>query len=445
MARFLTSTQALKEGTDVRKPQPAFRGFRLRFALGLAALALALSAVALSPSSTVEALAERDDEVAAVYAVDEGCSEAEQRDERTQSQTAAVFGDDLPPVRCISDPYPSFNSVAVDPKNDLVVLGDTNRKSLLVYDRRSGSKSREVTAARQQIMGPKTQVGFVAGVALDVVNREIYAVNNDIEDTMMVFSYDDAGNINPKRLLAVPHQSWGLALSPSLDEIALTIESLDALVFYRRTADKVEPPTRSILGIHTGLADPHGLVLDEKHREIIVTNHGNWAEGDVSVGELGQISGGQFRPPSVTVFDYAAKGDARPLRTIAGDKTLLDWPMGVSLDVARDEILIANNGQNSILIFDRMAEGNTAPKRVIRGGKTDISLPMSVAVDDAHHEIWVANFGDHDALVFDAQASGDVAPKRILRNAPAETPVVGFGNPMAAAYDTKRQEILVPN
>jgi hypothetical protein len=38
-----------------------------------------------------------------------------------------------------------------------------------------------------------------------------------------------------------------------------------------------------------------------------------------------------------------------------------------------------------------------------------------------------------------------VAPKRIIRNAPAGTPTVGFGNPMAVSYDTKRGEILVPN
>ena len=49
------------------------------------------------------------------------------------------------------------------------------------------------------------------------------------------------------------------------------------------------------------------------------------------------------------------------------------------------------------------------------------------------------------ALVFAITASGNVAPKRILRNAPAGSPTVGFGNPGAVAYDSKRDEILVPN
>ncbi len=57
----------------------------------------------------------------------------------------------------------------------------------------------------------------------------------------------------------------------------------------------------------------------------------------------------------------------------------------------------------------------------------------------------MANFGDHSAVVFERTASGNVAPKRIIRNAPAGTPTGGFGNPMAVTYDSKREEILVPN
>src|SRR4051812_32806887 len=36
-------------------------------------------------------------------------------------------GGDLPPVRMVVDPYPSFNGVVVDSVNDLVMMSDTNR------------------------------------------------------------------------------------------------------------------------------------------------------------------------------------------------------------------------------------------------------------------------------------------------------------------------------
>ena len=352
---------------------------------------------------------------------------------------------DIPALRCISDDYPSFNGVAVDPENDIVAFSDTNRKSVLIYRRRDGDKTQNETPPTQRIQGPKTLIGFVAGMVLDSVNREVMTVNNDIEDTLMTFPYDAEGNVTPARVLAVPHQSWGIALDRTSDQIAVTVQSLDAVVFYRRLANKVEAPLRSIIGANTGLADPHGIYVDDTNGEIVVASHGNKAEGDVSVGNLGDVPGGRFEPPSLNVYPESASGDAKPIRRIAGSQTQLNWPMGIVVDKSSDEIAVANNGDNSILFFKRSETGNVAPSRVIRGKRTGINRPMSVAIDHKNNEIWVANFGDHTALVFERNGNGNPTPKRIIRNAPAGTPSVGFGNPMAVAYDTKRGEILVPN
>jgi len=83
--------------------------------------------------------------------------------------------------------------------------------------------------------------------------------------------------------------------------------------------------------------------------------------------------------------------------------------------------------------------------RIIRGARTGIVSPMGVAIDAKNDEIWVANYGDHTAAVFPRTATGNAAPKRIVRNAPAGTPTGGFGNPYAVAYDSKRDQLLVPN
>ena len=355
------------------------------------------------------------------------------------------LGGDLSSLRCIADPYPTFNGIAVDPQQNLVVMSDTNRKSLLFYDRTTGGKSFEETPPLRQIAGPQTQIGFVAGVLLDSQRHEVYSVNNDIEDTLTVFSYDDQGNATPKRLLAVPHQAYAIGYSRASDEIAVSVQSLDAVVFYRREAKGVEAPVRSLIGRDTGLADPHGIYLDDLNKEIIVANHGNWAEGDVSAPSEDDREGGQFQNPSIKVFAAAASGNAKPIRGIAGLRTGLNWPMQIAVDTEHNEIAVANNGDHSVLIFRRTDSGDVAPVRVLGGPKTGINRPMSVAIDPRNNELWVANFGDHTALVFDRQAKGNAAPKRIIRNAPAGTPTIGFGNPMAAAYDTRRQEILVPN
>ena len=367
---------------------------------------------------------------------------------------------DLPPVRMVVDPYPSFNGVVVDSVNDLVMMSDTNRKSLLLYKRTAGSAtSTEPALPIQQIMGPETGIGFVAGVAMDPAHRELFTVNNDVEDRMVVFDYDARGNLKPKRLLYVPHQSWGVALNKKRDEIALSVQTPNMFVVFRRDAQKFDAPIRSVRGPKTEMADPHGIYFDETHNEVFVANHGNFRPGELITSytaydaresrqertgnAFSETARGRFVPSSVTVYDGDAKGDVAPLRTISGPLSQIDWPMGVAVDEVNNEIFVANNGDNSVLVFARSATGNVQPKRVIRGAATGIKGPMGVSI--AKDEIWVANFGDHTALVFPRQAAGNVAPRRILRNAPAGRETSGFGNPYAVAYDTKRKEILVPN
>lgn len=371
--------------------------------------------------------------------------------------SSEMLGGDISPVRYVRDPYPTFNGIAVDGENGKVLMSDSNRKGLMLYDRASGSHSIAETSPQRQVMGPNTLLGFVAGVALDSERREIYGVNNDVEDNLAVFSYDDDGDLKPKRALALPHGVWGIALGQSRDELAVSVQNLHAIAIYRRGAKGVEPAVRSIRGPNTGMADPHGIAWDQNHKEIVIANHGNKSvatenKGTEVFSAPGSFSApttpsvvGQILRPSITVYPEAADGNVKSLRTIQGARTQLAWPMGVDVDPERNEIVVANNGDNSVLIFSRTASGDVAPVRIIRGARTGIDHPMGVAVDRKNNELWVANYGNHTAVVFDRTANGNIAPKRVVRNAPKGTPTGGFGNPMATAYDPKREEILVPN
>jgi DNA-binding beta-propeller fold protein YncE len=361
--------------------------------------------------------------------------------------------EDVPPVRMIADPYPAFNGIAVDAADGLIAMSDPNRKSLLFYDRIRGASKGEASVPLRQIIGPDTFLGMIAGVILDPQHQEIYTANNDIEDTVVVMPYGASGDVKPARVFSVPHQAWGLALGEKADQIAVTVEVQNTVVFYKREVKGVEAPVRIIRGAATGLADPHGIYWDETHNEIGVANHGNFrgviknTGGGCSPSFVveDEAEAGESRPPSLRVFAADAKGDSKPLRVIEGSKTELDWPMGVAYDPQHDAIVVANNGDSSILIFRRTSNGDVAPLRVIRGEKTGIRHPMGVAVDAEKGEIWVSNWGDHSALAFDSGARGNAAPIRVIRSAPAGTPTPGFGNPMALAYDSKRDELLVPN
>lgn len=359
-----------------------------------------------------------------------------------------VIGGDVPPTRIVADPYPTFDGLAVDPVNDVVVMSDENRSGLLIYDRAGGSQSRSITEPKRHIIGPKAELGFIAGVTLDPARREAWVVNND-GGGITVFSYDQHGDTAPIRKLEVPHQSWGLSLDPAKEEVAVTSQQYQGITIYARSASGTARPLRTIRGERTLLADPHGVFLDGVNDEVFAANHGNWTEmrsyADDSVLLPGEYKAGRFEQPSIRIFRASATGDVAPIRTIQGEQTQLAWPMGIDVSRDRNEVAVANYGSNAILVFPRTAAGDAAPARVLGGERTGIVGPVAVGFDHRNKELWVANYGDHTAVVFDIDAAGNVPPKRIIRNAPAGTPTTGFTNASAAAYDSKRDELLVPN
>ncbi len=359
-----------------------------------------------------------------------------------------TVGGNLPPTGAVADPWPTFDGMAVDSENGIVVMSDENRHGLLIYDRAAGGDSPKVTEPHGRIIGPRVRLGFVAGVTVNPKRREVMVTNND-GGGLEVFSYDANGDAKPVRSLSVPHQSWGLSLDVEHNELAVTSQQYQGISIFGGEDAGAVRPKRTIRGMDTQLADPHGVFLDDARDEVFAANHGNWTEMRSYAGDEpafpGEYIPGRFEGSSIRVYKASANGNVPPIRSIQGKQTQLMWPMGITVDKPRNELLVANYGNSSILIFSAAAQGDVAPTRVIGGSRTGIVGPVAVGVDTKNNEIWVANYGDHTAVVFDRTASGNVAPKRIVRNAPAGTPTTGFTNAASAAYDPIRGELLVPN
>jgi len=167
-------------------------------------------------------------------------------------------------------------------------------------------------------------------------------------------------------------------------------------------------------------------------------------------GEPGRVlplgpSTGKFLPASITVHSRTAQGDAAPLRTIQGARTLLNLPDGVNRDPVSGEIVVANTGDDSILFFASDAAGDVAPLRVLKGPATKLKGPVGVSIDSKHNELWVASWDNHIAAVFPRTVHGNVAPLRVIRTAADSAPPASMGRIGAVAFDPKRQEILAPN
>lgn len=367
------------------------------------------------------------------------------------------------PVRMIRDPYAAYSSVAVDPLHNEVVLTDENLFNILVYDRMANTPpSAKMTEPKRMIGGLNTKIEFQCGLYIDPLNGDIFAVNNDTVDRLVIFSRQAKGDVPPTREIHTPHGTFGIAVDEQAEELYLTIQHDSAVVVYRKYAKSEDSPLRVLQGDQTKLADPHGIAVDAKNNLIFIANHGATHSVDASLkGSKGNRSSGKSNwplerafavpgsgrnlPPSITVYAKDAKGDTAPLRVIQGPNTQMDWPSGLAVDPERGELYVANDMGDSILVFDITAEGDVAPKRVLKGPATMIRNPTGVFLDAKNDEVWSANFGNHTATVFKRSAAGNTAPLRVIRSGPVKEPSLGIGNPHPIAYDTKREEILVPN
>ena len=343
------------------------------------------------------------------------------------------------PTRTIRDTYPIYTAVAVDTNFDEVVLMDNNNWSLRVYNRLDNTAAgAEFTPPKRVIEGPETDIQFNNGLYIDPKNGDIYSVETDTGDKVVVFPRDANGNVKPARILATPHRGFSLAVDEEKQELYVGVQYPPEVAVYRKSASGKEKPLRSLKGESTRLSDVHGIAIDPKNKLLFVNNCGH-------VSDYRIAGTGRFEEPSIAVYPLGADGDTAPLRVIQGSRTQLNWAAQMAIDTDTGDIYVANDIGHSVLVFKGTDEGNVAPGRVIKGDRTGLLNPSGVFVDSKHKELWVSNFGNHSSVVYPLNANGNVRPLRTIRSAPAGKKSLKFGKVEAVVYDSKRDELLVPN
>jgi len=382
----------------------------------------------------------------------------------TAAEKAAVNA--RKPVRMIKDSYAAFSSIAVDIANDEVVMTDEATFQILAYNRTENTPpTATMSEPKRMIGGLNTWVEYQCAVYVDQASGDIYAVNNDTVDRLVVFSREQKGNVSPARIIRTPHTTYGIAVDEPHQELFLTTQEGAAVVVFHKMAGEHDAPIRLLQGDKTLIADPHGIAVDSTRDLLLVSNFGSVAShAEEQAGEEGRTSTfasdkanwpllreaaipgtGRFLEPSITVYPRDAAGDVAPLRVIQGPSAQLNWPTALSVDTKRGEIYVANDTGDSVLVFNIDDEGDVAPKRVIKGPKSMVKSPTGVFYDWEHDEVWVSNFGNHTATVYPATATGDTPPLRVIRSAPLDVGTPNIGNAFAPSYDSKRDQLIVPN
>ncbi len=343
------------------------------------------------------------------------------------------------PVRTLWDTDPSYGAIAFDNRTGKVFLQDLNLWAIRIFDRTTNTPANAVRSEPERILqGEETGLQFNTCMYIDPANGDIYTVENDVGDSIAVFSQDASGNVKPLRTLDVTHRAHSLAADEERQELFVTVNYPPQVEIYRKTASGSEKPLRVLSGESTRLSDVHGIALDPKAKEMFVNNWGHISQFDVP-------GTGRFEEASITVYPLDADGDAAPRRVIQGPKTQLNWPGAMFVDPDKGEVYVTNSVGQSILVFGAKDSGDVAPRRIIKGARTGLSYPSSLTVDIKNQELWVSNLGNASATAYPLSANGNAAPLRTIRSAPANKVSLKFGKTQAVTYDTKRDQILVPN
>jgi hypothetical protein len=140
--------------------------------------------------------------------------------------------------------------------------------------------------------------------------------------------------------------------------------------------------------------------------------------------------------PQIAAFARLADGNAKPVRKIEGQTTLLGRTMhSIAYDETHDEFVVPQQFGQAILTFSGGADGEAAPIRVIQGSLTQLRDPDRLAIDPVHNEIFVPQ--RESVLVFRREAIGNVAPIRVLKG-----PDTGLGA-SALAVDPVHDLLIV--
>jgi 6-phosphogluconolactonase (cycloisomerase 2 family) len=344
-----------------------------------------------------------------------------------------------PPIRTIRDKDPIYSAIAVDTRFDEVILMDNNNWGLRIFNRLDNTPANApFTQPKRIIEGPETDIQFNNGLYIDPQNGDIYSVETDTGDKVVVFPRDAKGNMKPARILATPHRGFALAVDEEKGELFVGVQYPPEVAVYRKGASGSDKPLRSLQGESTRLSDVHGIAIDPKNKLLYVTNWGH-------ISDYRTPGTGRFEDPSISVYPLGADGDTSPLRSIKGPKTQMDWPAQMTIDPDTGDLYVANDMGHSVLVFKGTDQGDVAPARVIKGNRTGLANPSGVFVDKKNRELWVSNFGNSSAVVYPLNADGNVAPVRTIRSAPANKVSLKFGKVEALAYDERRDQIWVPN
>ena len=226
------------------------------------------------------------------------------------------------------------------------------------------------------------------------------------------------------------------------DELVVNSPLNNAILTFRGGASGEEPPVRMIQGPHTQIM---GTAYDGNDKMAMDPVNGEIYIGVATIGGAAGAAKGK-----ILVFDREATGDTPPKRVLGGPDapdTGFTFPTAkgqgfphMVIDPVRN-ILIVSTG-DAMLFFDRTASGNAKPLYTIRGPKTLLGGGANGGSIRITEKGWVIVGCDRgSACAFNVNDRGDVAPHW-------KVPIMqlaGVGLAGQLTLDPFHKEMIIPN
>jgi hypothetical protein len=316
-------------------------------------------------------------------------------------------------------------AIALGPGDSLYVVNQ-EYAAIRVYSPRAKADSPAV----RLIGGMKTGLVTPSGLAFDGKKQLVVA---DRAADIRMFEPGATGDVEPRRVIS-PHHPYGPIRDPRHVAVdgrgTLYVRGKKGAGMYAPDAIGASEPLTMMAGDSAPAffaADWVGRLYVLRRDTVSVFEPRAWPRGrpvrvlavpagvsGMAVDRAGWVYLSNADSSFVAAYPPWARGNARPARTITGDRTRVSRPLGLAFD-QRDNLYVLNGPQPderaAVRVYAADATGEAEAVRVITGGRTGIGLVNDIAFDN-RGDMYLAQ-GDTVA-VFDAGAVGDQAPKRVL-------------------------------
>ena len=237
-------------------------------------------------------------------------------------------GGDVAPSRILKTPHRNFASGLDEEKNELFVTIQYPPK-VVVYRKDASGEEKPLRV----LEGPHTQLHDTHGLALDLKRKlmivgswgnssdpNVAGSGKIYPPSIGVYPLDANGDVAPLRVIQGPKTQldWagGMALDVENGDLYVANDVGSSILVFKETDEGDVAPARVIKGPKTLLNHPAGISLDARNREVWVSNMGNssasafslTADGDVAPvrtirsAPLGRQSV-KFGKPQAVAFD----------------------------------------------------------------------------------------------------------------------------------------------